>query len=187
MTHEAKPSPRREATRQRLRQAAWAVLQREGLEGTTVRAVAEAAGCAIGAVYLYYPDKSALLEDLVLAALAELGREVAAAEQGRAPLAAVIGGMRAVFGPGRPAADLLLVLFRSASAGNPEFGRRVVGRLLTALAPLGERANAVTARDAADRALAFACFAFGLTLFESSGLLQRLGGDAGRVVAAVTR
>ena len=114
----------REATRHRLREAAWATLQQRGLEGTTVRAVAEAAGCAVGAVYLYYPNKTALLEDLVLGALAELGRQVAM-RSNRPALEAVTGGMRAVFGAGKPAADLLLVLFRSGSTAETEFGRRV--------------------------------------------------------------
>jgi AcrR family transcriptional regulator len=174
---------RREAMRLRLREAAWATVRERGLDGTTVRAVAEAAGCAIGAVYLYYPDKTALLKDLVLAALGDLAREVASRSQ-LAPLDAVTTGMRAVFGPGRPAADLLLVLFRSSSAAEPEFGRWVAGRLLTALAPLAAQHPGATPQEGAASALAATCFAFGLTLFESSGLLRRLGADAGQVVAA---
>lgn len=176
----------REATRVRLREAAWATLQQRGLEGITVRAVAEAAGCAVGAVYLYYPDKTALLEDLVLGALAELGRQVAMRSNLPA-LEAVSDGMRAVFGAGKPAADLLLVLFRAGSAAETEFGRRVAGRLLTALAPLMAQQAGIAPQEAAAKALAAACFAFGFTLFESSGLMERLGGDAAAVVGAATR
>lgn len=173
----------REATRVRLRAAAWATLRQHGLEGTTVRAVADAAGCAVGSVYLHYPDKAALLEDLVLGALAELGREVAARTELPA-LEAVSDGMRAVFGAGRPAADLLPVLFRAGGAGDTEFGRRAAGRLMTALAPLAAQHAGAAPQEAAAKALAAACFAFGLALFESSGLLAQLDGDPATVVAA---
>lgn len=171
------------ATRLKLREAAWAVFQQHGLAGTTVRAIATSAGRAVGSLYTYYPDKEALLDDLTLAALAELGREVAARAD-EPPVVAVTAAMRAVFGAERPAAALLGVLLRPGQAASPEFGRRVVGRLLTALAPLvAERAD-LAPRAAEAHALAAAAFAFGLTLFESSGLLERLGGDAGAVVAA---
>ncbi len=169
--------------RARLRAAAWATLGQRGLEGTTVRAVADAAGCAVGSVYLRYPDKTALLEDLVLEALAELGREVAARAELPA-LAAVNDGMRAVFGAGRPAADLLLVLFRAGCAADTEFGRRVAGRLMTALAPLAAQHAGAAPQEVAAKAMAAACFAFGFTLFEASGLLERLGGNAATVVGA---
>src|SRR4051812_35086114 len=111
----------REATRQRLREAARAVFASGGLEALTMRGLAEHAECALGAVYTYFPDKDALLEDLVLSALAELAREVAA-RSGHEPLVAVTGAMRTVFGPGQANAELLPVLFRAGA--DSAFGRR---------------------------------------------------------------
>jgi AcrR family transcriptional regulator len=162
----------REATRQRLRAAAWAVFRRHGLAGTTVRAIAAQAGAAVGGLYTYYPDKDALLEDLALAALADLGREIAA-RGGDAPVVAVSAGLQAVFGAGQPAAALLPIVF-DAARNEGEFGRRVAGRLLGALAPLAADNAGRAPAEVATRALAHACLAFGLALFESSGQLARL-------------
>ena len=52
------------------------------------------------------------------------------------------------------------------------------------LAPLAKLNSDVTPQQAAASALAAACFAFGFTLFESSGLLERLDGEPDQVVAA---
>lgn len=172
-----------EATRQRLRDAAWAVFRAQGIEGTTVRAIAAAADCAVGGLYTYYPNKDSLLEDLTLSALAELGREVAA-HPDKPAIAAVTEAMRTVFGPGAPAASLLMVLFRPGQTGGTEFARRVAGRILTALAPLAAAGDGQTPQAAAANALAASSFAFGLVLFESSGLLAQLGGEAEAVVQA---
>ena len=172
----------REATRQRLRAAAWAVFRRHGLAGTTVRAIAAQAGAAVGGLYTYYPDKDALLEDLALSALAELGREVAA-RASEAPLVAVSGGLRAVFGAGQPAAALLPIVFDGAR-GESEFGKRVAGRLMSALGPLAADGQGRAPDEVAVRALATACFAFGLALFEASGQLARMATPADAVVEA---
>lgn len=173
----------REETHQRLRAAAWAVLQRGGVEAVTVRAVADQAGAATGSLYTYYPDKQALLEDLALAALSSLGREVAS-RRSRPPLVAVTDAMRAVFGAGAPAAALLPVLFRAAQPTGSEFGRRVAGRILTALGPLAGEHKGQAPKDAAAGALAATAFAFGLALLDSSGMLARLDADPAGVVDA---
>ncbi len=173
----------REETHQRLRAAAWAVFQRGGVEAVTVRAVAEQAGAAVGSLYTYYPDKQALLEDLALSALSSLGREVAARAD-RAPLIAVAEAMRAVFGAGAPAAALLPVLFRAGQPSGSEFGRRVAGRILTALGPLAGEHKGHAPAEAAARALAATAFAFGLALLDSSGLLARLDATPNSVVEA---
>ena len=175
----------REATRQRLRAAAWAVFRRQGLAGTTVRAIAAQAGAAVGGLYTYYPDKGALLEDLALSALAELGREVAARSRD-APLVAVSGGLHAVFGAGQPAAALLPIVFDGARNGG-EFGKRVAGRLMSALGRLAADAQGRAPDEVAVRALATACFAFGLSLFESSGQLARMDTPVDAVVDAFRR
>lgn len=52
---------RSKATLNRLLDATEAVLKREGLQGTTIAAVAEKAGMSVGVVYKRFPDKDALL------------------------------------------------------------------------------------------------------------------------------
>src|SRR5262245_15990282 len=48
-------------TRDRLLDAAEAVLAHEGLDGATVPAIAREAGVAVGSVYRRFPDKDALM------------------------------------------------------------------------------------------------------------------------------
>lgn len=173
----------REDTRERLRAAAWTVFRREGLGGTTVRAVATEAGAAVGSLYTYYPDKEALLQDLSLSALAELGREVAA-RRARPPVVAVAEATCAIFGAGTPGAALLPVLFRAGQTTGTDFGRRVAGRILTALGPLAGEHKAQAPAEVAARALAATSFVFGLALLDSSGLLARLEAEPECIVAA---
>jgi AcrR family transcriptional regulator len=59
--------------------AAEQVIRERGLAGATTKAIAEAAGCAEGSLYRYFPDKHALFHELVhtrfpglIALLAEL-------------------------------------------------------------------------------------------------------------------
>ena len=187
----AKARPAREQSKARIRDAAWRVFRRGGMDATTVRAVAAEAGVAIGALYTYYPDKDALLSDLALASLGELGRSVQREAAGVTGRDAILrAGARAVlglYGAGVPGAALLPVLFRAAEgAGDEEQERRVQGRLIAVLAPLAAAsAKAGASAEVAGReAVALACFLFGLALFDSAGRLGRFGFDAGAVVDA---
>jgi len=62
-----------DATEQRrqIREAARAVFARQGLRGTGLAHVARAAGMGRSSLYHYYPDKDALLRDLVVETLAD--------------------------------------------------------------------------------------------------------------------
>src|SRR5262245_15027672 len=51
-----------------------AVVERQGLAGLSMEAVAKAAGVAIGTVYIYFANKEALLNALYLASKHELSR-----------------------------------------------------------------------------------------------------------------
>jgi TetR/AcrR family fatty acid metabolism transcriptional regulator len=57
--------------RRQIREAARAVFARQGLRGTGLAHVARAAGMGRSSLYHYYPDKDALLRDLVVETLAD--------------------------------------------------------------------------------------------------------------------
>ena len=58
-------SPKREARYRQLLQAALKIFARDGIDGSSVADIAEAAGVAKGSVYLYFDSKEALAGDLV--------------------------------------------------------------------------------------------------------------------------
>lgn len=69
--------------RNALRDAARAILEEEGLQGLSLRAVARRAGVSHAAPYRHFPNHEALLAELVGEGFAELRNEIAAA--GSAP------------------------------------------------------------------------------------------------------
>ncbi|HMQ64858.1 MAG TPA: TetR/AcrR family transcriptional regulator [Arachnia sp.] len=72
-------TPRREATRQRLIQAAIGEFARKGIDATSVEQISEAAGFTRGAFYSNFEDK----DDLILAILEEGHRATTAQFQGK--------------------------------------------------------------------------------------------------------
>lgn len=180
----------REQVREDLRRAARAAFQSRGLAGLTMRAVAEEAGCAVGALYTYFPDKDALVREVAADSLGELGRVVAGAVDAASgpggAVRAAADAVRQVYGAERPAAALLPVLLTPGGVADEEFQRRVTGRLIAALGPIAaSRRSAGRPPDAANaETLAIASFLFGLVLLESSGQLARLEVPAGEVLAA---
>ncbi|MEZ6185906.1 MAG: helix-turn-helix domain-containing protein, partial [Planctomycetota bacterium] len=70
---------RREARTRELLDAAMELLVAEGLKGLTIGALAQQVDAAVGAIYRYFPSKTALLVALQLRAIEELRREVEAA------------------------------------------------------------------------------------------------------------
>jgi AcrR family transcriptional regulator len=54
-------APKREVTRQRLLGCALKLFSRRGVEATTMREIARAAGLSLGAAYYYFPSKEALM------------------------------------------------------------------------------------------------------------------------------
>jgi AcrR family transcriptional regulator len=53
--------PKRDATRRRLLERALKLFQQRGVEATTMRDIARAAGLSLGAAYYYFPSKDALV------------------------------------------------------------------------------------------------------------------------------
>jgi AcrR family transcriptional regulator len=56
-----KPAPRGEATRERILEAALTLFRKRGLEATTMREIADAAGVALGGAYYYFDSKDAIV------------------------------------------------------------------------------------------------------------------------------
>jgi AcrR family transcriptional regulator len=52
-------------TRQHILAACARVIAERGIAGATTRAIAEAAGCAEGSLYRYFPDKAAMVHELI--------------------------------------------------------------------------------------------------------------------------
>ena len=162
----------REQVREDLRRAARAAFQSRGLAGLTMRAVAEEAGCAVGALYTYFPDKDALVREVAADSLGELGRVVAGAVDAASgpggAVRAAADAVRQVYGAERPAAALLPVLLTPGGVADEEFQRRVTGRLIAALGPIAaSRRSAGRPPDAANaETLAIASFLFGLVLLD---------------------
>ena len=74
------PRPRakwgdRAARNEDIRAAAIAMLERDGLAGLSMRAVADAAGVGLGTVYTYFVSKEALYADLYAERLERLAAE----------------------------------------------------------------------------------------------------------------
>jgi AcrR family transcriptional regulator len=86
-------SPRAQATRERLLEAAFRVIARQGYEGATVDAIAERAGVSKGAFYGHFPSKEFIFATVLRERCAEKRaaiREACEAEidQGRSAMAA---------------------------------------------------------------------------------------------------
>jgi TetR/AcrR family transcriptional regulator, cholesterol catabolism regulator len=74
------PSPvrasQKEATRQRVLDAARVLFDTHGYQGTTIREIARAAGVAVGSVFTTFASKGEILSEVMQARLAELYVEI---------------------------------------------------------------------------------------------------------------
>lgn len=70
--------PHREGLRQEILDAARDLFVSEGYEFTSVRRIADKAGCATGTLYLYFDDKTAILAELCLETFARLSARMEA-------------------------------------------------------------------------------------------------------------
>jgi len=88
-------SRRREDTRQRLYEAAVALVAEQGFSATTVDDIAERAGVAKGTVYYNFPSKTALFDELLRHGVGLLTADFRAAVADRPPGEAVSALVRA--------------------------------------------------------------------------------------------
>jgi AcrR family transcriptional regulator len=174
--------PRREALRlfkrAAIRDAARRVFGHDGLEATTMRAIAGEAGYSPGALYSYYPTRDHLLVDLAAQSLGLAAKAVRAGGEAGAGAA-----VRALFDyfAARPAEfDLVLTVFQAArgkGGGGGDHERRLTGQLIAALAPLAEGLVAA-GNDPAwanRRGLGLGAEILGLLMLANSGRLAALG------------
>jgi AcrR family transcriptional regulator len=103
---------RSSATVEAILEAAARILEQSGFSGFNTNAVAALAGVSPGSLYQYYPDKEALLRDLVMRDVGErAGRAIAAIEthSGQGAVAACVRAALA-HAQQRPALTTLLAL-----------------------------------------------------------------------------
>ncbi|MBT3395950.1 MAG: TetR/AcrR family transcriptional regulator [Alphaproteobacteria bacterium] len=171
----------RKSKRQALAAAAWRVFLREGLGGTTARAIAQETGGSVGALYSYFPGTNGVVQELALGSVTELTRKVAKSVgfersvRGRAELA--IAEILEIYGPGTRGAELLPVIFGTGQKDEDgEFAARLNGKLIVALTPVAEGFQAVGMEpsQAQAKALSLACFVFGLVMFHSTGRMAAM-------------
>jgi AcrR family transcriptional regulator len=85
---------RREATRDRILQAAWDLARRDGLAAITLRAVARQVGMRAPSLYTYFGSKNAMYDAMYAQAARDLAGTLARRPQGSDPRQRLRGRMR---------------------------------------------------------------------------------------------
>ncbi len=161
-------------------------MDRDGIDGATMRAIAKEVGYTPGALYAYYSDKDDILADLLCRSLGRAARTVrhAMEEGGRRPAdpVALASTLGAHYRREAGEFDLLLTVLQSRRTGrlSPERARALNGGLIAVLSPLARTLEAAGRWEtkAADEATVRAAgLALGLLLLENSGRLSALGMD----------
>ncbi len=171
--------------------AARQVFAAQGLEGATIRAIAEAAGIAPGTVYLQFDSKEAIYAEMLTASLADLLkslREAVAPAMPRAErlLAGALGFYR--FYQHRPE-DLHLGLYLAQGLKptglSPALDRMLNGRLIQCFALLGEAIQASGLNDPEQvrrETVDLVGSICGTLLLQATGRLRMLGDDGEAVI-----
>lgn len=181
---------RREANRELRRgavlAAAQAVFARAGLEGATIRAIAQAAGYTPGAVYSYYPTKEAIYADILAHSLEALRAAVGEAAEGpgddEGRLRAAVRALYLYYRQHPQELDLGLYLFQGLRPQGlgPELDRQLNSRLVAALRKLAgsmARCGGLSPVAAHRETIAALCHVFGILVMASTGRLKILDSD----------
>ena len=179
-------SPRKQRTdtvqrhkREAIVEAAMRTFADTGVEGASVRAIAERAGYTPGALYTYFEDKEALASACLARSLGRLLSALRRADGGSGTEDALAVCARA-FGEYYRAnpAEFALLLSRCRERGAGEAGERAVnGRLIAVLAWIESRRHAEAATDGGAETVALFARLCGLVLAEHAGWLEMLGFD----------
>lgn len=171
--------------------AARQVFAAQGLEGATIRAIAEAAGIAPGTVYLQFDSKEAIYAEMLTASLADLLKSLREAAAPVLPpaerlLAGALGFYR--FYQRRPE-DLHLGLYLAQGLKpvglSPVLDRMLNGRLIQCFALLGEAIQACGLRDPEQvrrETVDLVGSICGTLLLQATGRLRMLGDDGEAVI-----
>lgn len=166
--------------------AAKQVFAAQGLEGATMRAIAQEAGYTAGAVYSYYPTKEAIYAEILAHSLHELRDGVAAAiaaevsDEARLR-AAVLAVYR--FYRSRPQdLDLGLYVFQGLRPRglDPDLDHQLNSRLIVALQKIAgavARVGRLTPLAAHRETVAAVCYLFGVLVLAGTGRLRILDSD----------
>lgn len=145
------------ATRERIVAAAAALLADHGSHGTTIAMVARRAGVAAGTVCLHFPDRDALLREVLADALGQLKLALAEAASGRAdrsPTADVHQRTEGLVAFAAHRADLAAVLFNPAHLVTPAGDEALEFLVMSQAAALTEGQSRGWVRPDLDAALA---------------------------------
>ena len=181
---------RRETNRKFRRDAVLTAAQRvfgeAGLEGATMRAIAQAAGYTAGAVYSYYPTKEAIYADILAHSLAALRQALATAMAGagdaESRLRAVIRTFFDFYRRQPQDLELGLYLFqgmRPAGLGR-DLDRQLNSKLIAAIQKIARAISEFGRLDAfaAHReTVAAVCHVFGVLLMANTGRLKIFDSD----------
>lgn len=173
----------REQRREAILEAAWAVVGEGGAKAATVRAIADRAGYAPGAIYLYYESRRAIIAALMCESLRRLGQKLRAADGASAAFATFFRHFQA--GPADGAIAREFLIADMAEPLTPALDRQVNGRLiavLTTLAAALRQATGIGEMDANRETVAFASFAFGVLTMAAEGRLDLLGFPAEELI-----
>lgn len=166
-------------TSQRILTAARAAFERGGLDGLSLRAIADEVGITPMAVYRHYANKEALVDALVMDALADWSARVAAirCRQPRRWLRAV-GDAYLEFALREPRRYEAAFLLRSAKArrfpDDFEAGQSPAGALQLAMLERLQASGELRAVQPIEALIAYAAMAQGLVTLHRAG---RIAGD----------
>ena len=160
--------------------AAKRVMARVGAKGLTIRAVASEAGYVAGAVYFYFPSKSAIMADLAVHELSGLTRDLRSASTRDA--AEMASRTADAFAAAHNIFELDTE--KRVSAGSE---RALMGRMISLFQTVSEPLNLedLPPDQAQARALALSATSIGLATLARTGRLQKLGVTAGAVLREV--
>lgn len=172
--------------RQMILDAAQRVFERDGLEKTTLRAIAKEAGCTTGAIYPWFAGKEALYGALLDESLQRLHTHLLGATSGGAPASAARQAIQAFFGYyAERRTDFSLGLYLFQGLGPRGLGRdmdeRLNGRLRQCVDVLGQalvRTKSWTAEAVQVEQMNVFTYLIGLLLLLHTRRLKSLGQQA---------
>jgi TetR/AcrR family transcriptional regulator len=177
--------------------AARQVFERVGLEGASIRAIAQAAGCTTGAIYPHFAAKEEIYAVVLGESLAAMSRDVSHAMAGAAVAArALRRGTVAIYKyyDARPS-ELTLALFLFNGSRVNKLGKGLdqglERQLEELLALLGEQVRKITKKPFQPmvriEAMALFTYLVGLLVLKHSGRIDVVGNNASVLLAHYTR